>query len=407
MSAENPNNFYISSLSKDNLKPIIDVKNTTVDAFIRMMAVKFYKSDKLKNTKIFQGVVLRVVEDPKLFDVNAYNFINSVVNTNNKRYKVWIPDLNSILSTEMPSDDTLQGKTIISSLPDFIVTDATIGELKPADLVKVSFHDLTNFKNGFILEKINRTPTGEGGTPDNPPRPSGAFPTGQAPPREEVSYDANGIPKDLTLNPTFNGWRKMINVKKGNKCVGDPIKYKEIMDQFMVHVNPRYKKSFTPQRPNGITYCNMFVYDVCCAYDAVFPYFTLNGNTINDPAVYTSGYGVPKILKYATGNEARQPGKVFESFANGNYRWLKANYDSAGWRKITAEEAQERANAGFLTIGIIDGHTWVVRPSPDGKFNSIHGVYISQAGGSNYTGVYSDMGDRRWKRYDYYTVKDC
>ena len=124
--------------------------------------------------------------------------------------------------------------------------------------------------------------------------------------------------------------------------------YSKVVGQFRVNESLRYKEETIIDKKTGErkkeTFCNVFARDVAWAMGAELP-------------SYENTYGMIK--------------------------WLN-NYGKArGWHKATngAEEAQDHASQGHLTIAIIPGHIAVVRPgsSVGEPFNS-KGPAIAQAG---------------------------
>ncbi len=148
--------------------------------------------------------------------------------------------------------------------------------------------------------------------------------------------------------------------------------YNVIINQFNVATNSRYKKDKS-------TYCNIFAWDVMSAMNVKLPHWVKN----NVPASSTT--------KGAT-----------ELNANATYNWLKNYGTKYGWKKISAYEAQQRANKGYPTVAIWknpnakrSGHVMVVRPEyKNYKYSSSKGPVIAQAGSKNlnYTYVKSIMG---------------
>lgn len=201
MSAERPTKVNLTSLVFDRFKPTLDLKNTTIESLLRNVAVDYYKPDTLKNVTFFSGRILRKVDDPKKFDPSPFNEINSTSDTNISRYKVWVHDLcivndpsentnvnnqGSIVENIYPSDDTEYGRSLISCLQDYIVTDSELNSPCVGDDVVVTYRDLTNFKHGIITEIQNKTSNGEntinpnaaGGVPvSGSNKPSAAFAT--------------------------------------------------------------------------------------------------------------------------------------------------------------------------------------------------------------------------------------
>lgn len=137
--------------------------------------------------------------------------------------------------------------------------------------------------------------------------------------------------------------------------------YESVIDQFGVETNERYRVN---KNGTGDTYCNIFAWDVTRAMGAEIPHF-INAAT-----------GVPMASAGANAKELD---------ANGVNDWLNGNGAAYGWRKATAEEAQQYANAGMPAVTSWKnpsghGHLQVVRPSADGTYDQTRGVAIAQAG---------------------------
>lgn len=155
--------------------------------------------------------------------------------------------------------------------------------------------------------------------------------------------------------------------------------YSELINQFEVESNPRY----TPR--DGHTFCNIFAWDVSIAMNVELPRF-VEVNKVGDHEEATG----KALGRNAAGHKVyTSDATATELNANRLAIWLKAQGFNYGWKSVTPETAQERANQGYMTIGVIDespniGHVHIVRPAPDGKkYNPAKGVYIAQAGGSS------------------------
>lgn len=155
------------------------------------------------------------------------------------------------------------------------------------------------------------------------------------------SYNAAGVKvgnRKVTTLTESNVWfiaYPSIRNALGNRSAAA---YNAVIDQFKVATNPRY----TPR--GGDTFCNIFVEDVMFAMGIELPWD--HANEIAD--------------------------------------WLSNERD--GWRQVTAQEAQDRANAGYPTVtafynypGI--GHLSVVRP---GNYATFRAVMTANAGADNF-----------------------
>lgn len=179
------------------------------------------------------------------------------------------------------------------------------------------------------------------------------------------------------------------NTKTGSRTAKT---YNKLIDQFNVTSNPRY----TPR--NNSTYCNIFAWDVSVAMGVELPRFVKvnkigNNEDATGESLGRSPQGLPENQRT-------------ELSANRLAIWLDAQGDNYGWREITPEEAQARANQGYMTISCINdspnGHVQVIRPTPDGSaYDKEKGVYLAQAGGSSAisNGTYFL---KRYKSVNYY-----
>ncbi len=158
-----------------------------------------------------------------------------------------------------------------------------------------------------------------------------------------------------------------------------------VIDQYNVASNKRYAKTKTA------TYCNIFAVDVMLAMDLQgdFSHWLKN----NVPATSTTK-------------------GAYELNVNATYNWINNHGTKYGWRQISAQEAQNRANAGYPTIAIWkntsggSGHIAVVRPEGNGYyFSAAKGPVIAQAGASNfnYGNVINGFGKSKMAAIQYWT----
>ncbi len=138
--------------------------------------------------------------------------------------------------------------------------------------------------------------------------------------------------------------------------------YRQVINQFNVETNPRYEVN---KKGRGDTYCNIFMWDVTRAMGAEIPHYV-------DPETMEPRY-------YPDTQGAR------EMNANSIYRWLGTKGQEYGWKEVSAETAQQLANAGHPVVtakqnpgGV--GHVQVVCPSLDGGYDPRTGVTVAQAG---------------------------
>lgn len=136
--------------------------------------------------------------------------------------------------------------------------------------------------------------------------------------------------------------------------------YDEVIDQFAVEVNPRY-------RPRDYdTYCNIFVWDVTRAMGAEIPH--LVGENGEPVSTYQG--------RWLSANDTNQ--------------WLNVYGPWYGWREVSAEEAQALANLGHPIVASVHndtetdawhteavGHMGIVRPGemPNGPALAQAGIH--------------------------------
>jgi hypothetical protein len=135
----------------------------------------------------------------------------------------------------------------------------------------------------------------------------------------------------------------------------DPRLYNEVLDQFAVPNNPRYKPT------SSSTWCNIFVSDATKAMGAEIPH-------------WVDSKGNPAKVAAAGAHELS---------ANGVADWLRTSGTKNGWRAVSLDEAQRMANEGKPVVaswknpnGI--GHVAMLRPG-DGSGK----VMVAQAGATN------------------------
>lgn len=158
-----------------------------------------------------------------------------------------------------------------------------------------------------------------------------------------------------------------------------------VIDQYYVATNTRY------QRTTSSTYCNIFAADVMLAMglEGDFSHWLKNNAPSNSN---TKG--------------------AWEMNVNATYNWINNHGTKFGWKKITAQAAQERANAGYPTIAIWkntsggSGHIAVIRPEGNGYvYSASKGPVIAQAGASNfnYGNVSTGFGKSKMPSIQYWT----
>lgn len=179
---------------------------------------------------------------------------------------------------------------------------------------------------------------------------------------DEVVPLWDNVPEPANL--PWDPWEAAIRSEPVNRS---PVRLEAVIRQLRVGTALRY-------RPNRFgkqeTYCNIFLWDVTAALDALVPHW----------------------VNPATGNPTPR-GQGMELDANGVCDWLVKHGPRYGWRPTDAEAALAFANAGKPAIAVWKnpggiGHVAVVRP---GAAHPSRGVPIAQAGLSNFdTGYLRD-----------------
>lgn len=156
-------------------------------------------------------------------------------------------------------------------------------------------------------------------------------------------------------------WKAATPSVTGDENSRTPEALREIIDQFDVESSERYR----PFR-NGVTYCNIFVWDVTSALGCEIPHYI--DNDTGEPRTY------PDVSN------------AWEMNANATHDWLVNRGESYGWREVSAQQAQAWANEGRPAVtawkneGGKPGHVQIVCPSEDGGYDSVRGVAVAQAG---------------------------
>jgi len=174
-----------------------------------------------------------------------------------------------------------------------------------------------------------------------------------------LTSDRRWIPVDAAITCPAEARSQMTPTERRER-------YDQVLDQFNVEENPRYK-------PGKDTYCNIFVTDATRAMGAEIPHWVMPGD----------GAPVPPGTKGAE-----------ELDANKTARWLESHGPSHGWRLVPAEQAQAHANDGRPAVVVLDngtkiGHVAMVRP---GEFATNSGCAIANVGASNK--AHSQVADR-------------
>jgi hypothetical protein len=181
-------------------------------------------------------------------------------------------------------------------------------------------------------------------------------------------------------------WKAATPLITSNTANRSPETLRRVIDQFDVENSERYR----PYRRGGDTYCNIFVWDVTSALGAEIPHYV---NAVSDAPEY-----------YPNIKGARELG------ANATYDWLLENGRAYGWREVSPEEAQARANDGQPVVTAwknpsgASGHVQIVCPSQNGAYDKIRGVTVAQAGSvlSDYTYISSIFGNSKLAQVKYF-----
>ena len=173
-------------------------------------------------------------------------------------------------------------------------------------------------------------------------------------------------------------------------------RYAAIIDQFNVTYgeNDSTVDGWYEQVPGSTyrkeTYCNYFAVDVAYAMGVYLP-LVKNCAICGKPTAQSFGsigvsstdhYLYQALLNAGLICTDSSHAAAYQDYnANSLYQWLANSSFSGmfGWVSISESEAQEKANEGYMTIGIISGspgHVFVIHPHA----NSSSQIYISQAG---------------------------
>lgn len=446
----------IDNSSTEIVGPVLDSQTTSLENVLRLLIKDKYTKDTLSGVTGFQGVVLRAITDPRLLEYSNRTEARSTTNVVPIRYKVWV--LGPIFSIfRQPKD--FNDYLAMEGLPDFSPSrELANRQLAAGELVWVTFGNNNNFKDPTIEYSFSDGPTAtvsQGATPAGVTSPSDNFPVaspnGPTPPT--VAPPIGSVAPTLQVFPSNGQW-VLSPVQKAELCVGNVDTYNKIINQFglktsITDSNPRYTPKDLPvyQTETVIekgkkvtkyvkdssgkliqigtrrqTYCNIFVYDVCCAYGAKYPYWTNSPNIEDGEPIFYQGFSGNN--NGGTKTQFGQPGNIqlssvygngaWEKNANYNFAWMNKNASKYGWKEISGEEAQAAANRGFLTIGILRGkprennggalgagHVWIIRPTADGKIDNGR-LHIAEAGANCRNSYWYKVNPA----HAYYTV-DC
>jgi hypothetical protein len=168
---------------------------------------------------------------------------------------------------------------------------------------------------------------------------------------------------------------------RGEEGARNPLVYDGVLDQFNVAVSPRYEI-----KADKKTHCNTYVWDATKAMGCEIP------------IAYDPKTGAPgKVNPKAKSGESIWEPPAKETNANGQCAWLNKHGKQNGWRPVSPEEAQARANAGYPTVLAWEnpdpkgsGHVAMVRPDHGpGPYDPKKGPLIAQAGTTNFEQGYA------------------
>lgn len=164
----------------------------------------------------------------------------------------------------------------------------------------------------------------------------------------------------------------------GEPSSPDPQLYNIIIDQFDVENNPRYK---VRELPNGLgashpgpeTFCNIFAADVTWAMGLPVPWLI---DELGNPQPVSS-----------------RPKRNWKSLsANGMLQWLLEHGPRYEWREVSAEQSQQNANKGIVTVACIPSHIAIVRPGESRVYKSRVDPRCAQAGIKNKNNIFITNG---------------
>ncbi len=183
-----------------------------------------------------------------------------------------------------------------------------------------------------------------------------------------VAPNTNENPSWVSQDITVALEAPITNIKEERTAIN----YYNVLAEFRVETALRY------QPKSGKTFCNIYAWDVANAMDIILPHYLTKELMLADKDAY-----------------------YYSASANVYACFLEVRGLEYGWKIVEAKEAQERANDGFMTIGVWknsnaatdengvsahypSGHIVVVRPQPTGSvYQNSKGPYIAQAGSFN------------------------
>lgn len=389
----------------DPIAEYLDSQQTSIGTALRSIIVNHY-SQKYDISGLQQGLVLRVISDPKKFQYSQKSEIEGLNNKNNQeRFKVFVVGKAGSI-TSIPKD---VNDPAIDLLDDYTKSPSFVGVLGVGSIVFVDLkhkqiqytYDKSIGKSATSYESQNFSNSDANGAND-PSNAKEAFvspsniPDIPASVRKPVSNNVTVSPRTgIAIRPSIIS----------DSSIKDPETYLKTIDQFSVENNPRYK-------PNRDSWSHIFAWDVSMAMGCkIYPkYYSkinqrIKNNLTSDMVDLTEGQPInnnftPKLEFPPDCNP------IIDTNANQVAFWFKKYSVKFGWKILGgAEEAQKVANEGRLVLGGWEninkklstgiyngpGHVIIIRPDVN-RYDPNRGPRIAQAGAKNIADGYFIMG---------------
>lgn len=395
----------VNPTTVDRSKPYIDVKTTTVNGVLKQIITDYFLPNTVGGVNGFYGNVLQVIEEPSRFE-NGSGFslltsagwlqrtLGQVFSSGQmeKRYKVRVPDIDynksnpfSVSDKKINACNEQQKNRLLEFYNEFTLSPDANTSPVVGDIVFVTYGNLETRRDGVILYRVGPVPTGYdiansalggilarfAGLPggllgsDVPTLPPIGAPTELQ--GTNVTLPVNAAIRGTPLNP-------------------NPNLYAQVIDQFRVKTNLRYKIRDSDGDGDKDTFCNILVYDVVRAMGILggLHWVTKDGLPIPD-----KDHDLPYKNKLDNGYK--------ELNGRGTYEFLRGDKaKSIGWREVTPIEAQVAANMGFCVISGGHIHVTVIRPGIPRIFKKQDSNYFddpkcSSAGGNNVEDVFNSQ----------------
>jgi LAS superfamily LD-carboxypeptidase LdcB len=205
----------IDTSTQDKIGPTLDSQHTSLDNVLSLLIKDKYTRDTFKGISGFQGVILRVITEPRLFE---YSPRTEILNPNGSsqtttKYKVWVlGPLYSIFLQPETFDETPEDKLLIDALPDFSISKNIDANLSVGEIVWVSFSNTSNFKDPIIqysffstLKNTASSTGNNGGTAISVTKPSTVFSNQNG--AKQISLDK--IPDTVTEEEGYERGKKI------------------------------------------------------------------------------------------------------------------------------------------------------------------------------------------------------